>query len=63
MTFKKTTHSTSLFDSLSLFIDRFNNPIVKHFKYFGIDINPLLSTIDTKNFQSMYSKIEADLNR
>ena len=38
-------------------------PVVKQFKYLGVDIFPSLTTIANKNFQGIYNKIEADLNR
>ena len=38
-------------------------PVVKHFKYLGVDIFPSLPSIANKNFEGIYNKVEADLSR
>ena len=38
-------------------------PVVKNFKYLGIDIFPSTSSIAIKNFQGIYSRIEKDFER
>ena len=38
-------------------------PVVKQFKYLGVEIFPSLVSIANKNFQGIYNKIESDLDR
>lgn len=38
-------------------------PIVKSFKYLGVDIYPSLFSISSKNFQNIMKQVEADLER
>lgn len=38
-------------------------PVVKQFKYLGIDIFPSVTTIVNKNFHGIFSRIETDLTR
>lgn len=38
-------------------------PVVKTFKYLGVDIHPTLLSISTKNFQHVFKRVEEDMER
>ena len=40
-----------------------NIPVVRHFRYLGVDIFPSTSSIATKTFQGIYNQVEKDLER